>query len=79
MPKPKKKRKAEPLVCTQYAYRDRKTGLWYSYATGMYSAKTFAAAEFSPERDDVDEDDIEVVPVRCRALTSRKRNPKRTK
>lgn len=83
----KKRRKLE--VGTWYAVRDTKTGLYYpdqlnpaspGRLVGMIGGQgvPFVRAALMPKRPRVGKP-LEVVPVRCRPLTSKKRNPRRTR
>lgn len=81
-----KKRRRPELVRTDYAYRCRKTGAWWNgwcaptSHPNNFCGKTFAEAETTKRRGDVDEKLVEVYSVRCRALSTRtKRSAKRTR
>ena len=73
------KKKSKPRVkFTHYAYQDKATRKWWDGAG--YGARTMAGAQLTPQRGDVNEDVILVVPGRWLPLSTRTRaSAKRTK
>lgn len=80
------KAKKKPLVGTWYAvrYPDMRPVRWLE--EGGWYAMTFKGASLFPSRKIAKQEhgmggpeNFEIVPVRCRPLTSKKRNKKRTR
>lgn len=71
------KKRKKPAVCTRYALREIESGKWasarYGELTTVFDNAWIGSYRVSPPSG------YEVVPVRCRALTSKAKNPKRTR
>ena len=77
------KKKPKPAVCTRYAVL-LEDGDWISDSGVLNARYTFDQAGLYPTRKEAREDaqwypGSKIVPVRCRALTSVKKNVKRTR
>lgn len=81
----KKRRKPSRKVCTDYAYQNKATKLWFAlgdvvHEPSSYRAATLAQAWKTPLRYDVDETRVRVVSGRFVPLSTRvKRSAKRTR